>query len=523
MKRDRDINFAGKIQSPEVARKQVIDIGKVARTPPSVGIFESPTRCFVVNVEWWSHIAGMVHWLADVASWQDAEDESYFAIKEILRFMQGMECMDFQLRQSPDDNCILEQSLDGGTTWTDVFDFSLCNTIQDKSYQVAIQNEVVNVQQSFLDIYNDYSTNYAGFPGDVHANLAPPTGDDSALRAALCNALIELVNKACGAAVDFYTESVNQSQAEANFLLAVAAFTLTALALAAAIPTAGASLVALGSSATLIAAGVGLGAGLANYLVDFWQQHTIDQFQDESAKEDVACFLFDCLDGGDASLADFQACLTGTIAGANQQAILDFLEILFQHDSTYAAFLEKWSNNEEFAQAGIELHCPCLTGYQVWVWEFKNGLGDFTLERGELVAGRVTADDATVTDDIQLTMPFDSTWRVRAVKIFGERINGIVHGSQDKSSVTLRLTPGTQAGAIASPISGGFGANGVFERCQEDTVAPGYWTGANELYVALGVSNNGGLGEIYFDRIEIQFVEGFAKGGYVTDDDNFCV
>jgi hypothetical protein len=238
--------------------------------------------------------------------------------------------------------------------------------------------------------------------------------------------------------------------------------------------------------------------------------------------EDVTCFLFDCLDGGDVSLVDFRSCLDGTITGTNQQTILDFIEILFEHDSTYAAFLEKWSNNKEFADAGIELECPCLTGFQVWSWSFSDGLGAFSLNQGELVAGRVTADDATLTSDIQMTMPFDPSWRVASVRLTYERLNGISHGTQDNAVVRLRATAGTDVGAIASPIQAGFLPNGVRHDCANRTTSPFYWTGCNELLVTLGVSNNGGLGEIFFDKIEIAFVEDFAKGGYVSDDGNLC-
>jgi hypothetical protein len=69
--------FSGELLPPEAIRKGIYELGKVDRVPPAVGIFDNPTRCFVVNQEWWSHIAGMVHLLADVVSWKDADDESY--------------------------------------------------------------------------------------------------------------------------------------------------------------------------------------------------------------------------------------------------------------------------------------------------------------------------------------------------------------------------------------------------------------------------------------------------------------
>ena len=499
-----------------------LDLPAAKFVPPDVGIQDEPVRCYKINKQWAKFVTGMVSWLADIPVWHDAQDEGYSAVDAFEQFLTGDDCMLYRLRQKPDDACILQESIDGGLNWTDVFDFSACVTIQDKSYQVSIQNQVIQNEETFLDIYNNYTTNYAGLPADVHDNLTPPTGDDSAYRAALCNALVELVNKACDSAVSFYTETINQAQSEANLLVAIAGFTLTALALAAAIPTAGASLLALGGSATLIAAGVGLGAGLANYLVDFWQTHTVDQFQDAAAKEDVVCFLFDCLESTDVSLEDFRTCLDGTIAGTNQQTILDFIEILFEHDSTYAAFLEKWSNNKEFADAGINLHCPCMVGYQVWVWDFKNGLGDFTLVNGELTNGRITAEDTTLTSDIEVNLPFNPNWRVLACKLHGERVNGLSHGSQDFEVARFRATPGTDTGAIASMPQGGFRPNGVFARCNTWPTSPGWFDGCNELNIRMGVSDNGGTGEIYFDKIEIQFVEDFAKGGYITDDDNIC-
>jgi hypothetical protein len=531
MSNDKKNEFAGELLPPEVIRKGVYELGKVDRVPPEVGIFDSPTRCFVVNVEWWSHIAGMVHLLADVVSWKDAEDESYFAITEILKFMQGMECMDFALRQNPADDCILQQTTDGGTTWTDVFDFSQCVTIQDKSYQISIQNQVTNVQETFIDIYNNYTANYAGLPSDVYPALEQPAAgtDDSALKAALCNAIWELIRNACNAAVSYYTESINQSQGEANFLLAIAAFALTALALAAAVPTAGASLVALGGSAALIAGGIGLGAGLANYLVDFWQQHTIDQFQDTEAMEEVACYLVDELEAGNKSLAAMQAALVGHGLTGNAGVIADFLAILLSHDSTYAAFLDKWNNNKQYADAGIDLYCPCASEYKVWVWDFSNGMGDFTFDvapfgsscpgttLGVLEDGRIKGVQCgPSSNEIAILMDFETTWRIRSVKLHLERRNGITHGVNDAERFHMIPTGG-------DPIIGGFRENGVIERCGVRTVTPFYWSGASQIRISLGVRyDDSPLSEIFLDKVEIMFEADYAKGGYITDDDNLC-
>jgi hypothetical protein len=527
MSNDKRNEFHGELLPPEVIRKGVYELGNVERVPPSVGIFDSPTRCFVVNVEWWSHIAGMVHLLADVVSWKDATDESYFAITEILKFMQGMECMDFALRQNPADDCILQQTLDGGETWTDVFDFSQCVTIQDKSYQISIANQVTNVQQTFTDIYNNFTTNYAGLPSDVYPDLADPGPgvDDSALKAALCNAIWELIRTACNAAVSYYTETVNQTQGELNFLIAVAGFVFTALALAAAIPSAGASLVALGGAATLIGASVGLSAATANLLVDYWQQHTIDQFQDTEAMEEVACYLVDELAAGDVSLAEVQAALVGHGLTGNAGVIADFLAILLSHDSTYAAFLEKWNNNKQYADAGIDLYCPCATEYRVWSWSFTNGLGPFEIvdfggtQYGTLESGRIRGVDLGVLRQVQLFWNnFNPTWRIHQCKLYYERIGGTNHASRDIEQVTWRPTPNSNTGANFFPSASGVD-NGVLERC---SVFGPYGTNYQQVLFNVAVNDPLNTSEIYLDRVEILFAADYAKGGYITDDTDLC-
>jgi len=522
MSNQKNNEFAGEILSAEITRKGIYELGKVDRVPPSVGIFDAPTRCFIVNQEWWSHIAGMVHLLADVVSWKDATDEDYFAIREILRFMQGMECMDFSLRQNPADSCILQQTTDGGETWTDVFDFSLCATIQDKTYQVQIQNSVTYVQPTFQEIYNSYTTNYAGTPESVHPNLDDPTGDSAAHRAAYCNALWTLVNTACDTAISFYNETVNATQSEINLYLGITGFILTAIALAAAVPTAGASLAGLAAVSGLWAAGIGLGATLGNALVDFWQQHTIDQFQDEQAKEDVVCYLFDALPPGDNTLEAMRSAVSGVITGdPNGQAILDFLEILLEHDSTYAAFLEKWSNNKEYAEAGIELYCPCLTGYILWEWDFRTmGQGDFYLDPavdttppGEFQAGVGWVGTGDPSHPrLRIAMPFNPNWHIRAV---GAQVDWtfLTHGGA--RAWAFRPTQGSITGQSVLNLS-----NGVqYQWCRNSLNS----TGFNEMALDAFVSN--GAGHVIIEKIAIIFDADKAKidaASRFTEDLNMC-
>jgi len=338
-----------------------IEIGRINRQPPDIGIFDPPTRCFIINQEWWTIVSGMVDWLADVAAWPAAQDEEYAAIKEIQRFMQGVECMDFALRQSPADNCILQQTLDGGTTWTDVFDFSLCATIQDQSNSVNIQNAITYVQPTFQDTYNDYITNYVAAPSDVHPDLAYSAENRTELNAAYCNAVWTLVNILADNSIEYYRD-FNELQNEINIGIAIATVVLSVIALAGAVPTAGASLAALAPLAALWGVSIGVAATLGNALVDSYQAHTIDQFQDTNAREEVACYIVENLSGEDNTHATMIATIQGHTLTDNAAAIADVLAIVIEAPATYAAFLEKWQNNLEYAEAGIELFCPCEIG-----------------------------------------------------------------------------------------------------------------------------------------------------------------
>lgn len=224
MSNDKKNEFHGELLPAEVIRKGIYELGKVERVPPEVGIFDSPTRCFVVNVEWWSHIAGMVHLLADVVSWRDADDESYFAIKEILRFMQGIECMDFQLRQNPDDSCLLEQTLDGGETWTTAFNYALCLTAQLSSIN---QYLTAAYQQSLVDngfvpetsTPSDYYTPEELQDFGIQAEVCDTDGKD-----AVYGAVNQLVRYIHGVNVDFLQElsqAANVPQQVERFVAAV--------------------------------------------------------------------------------------------------------------------------------------------------------------------------------------------------------------------------------------------------------------------------------------------------------------
>lgn len=379
MSREQKTTFDRKILSPQVARKQILEVGKVNRTPPEVGIFDSPKRCFVVNVEWWAHIAGMVHWLADVASWQDAEDENYFAIREILKFMQGVECMDFQLRQSPDDFCIMQQSIDGGTTWTDVFDFSLCTSIVDGSSDTTVINQFATYVTQFTEnIYNEYVENYIDSVTDIHPELGYGDADDGNRNSALCYALGKLVDSVCIAANEFFDgQSEVADDVKVNLALAGAIVGIVILG-ATGIGLPAATVMAI----SLSGAGLGIAASLGAALYDHYIDTNQSAYNDEDAKHEVVCCLLDVLEDANVDHADLIAAFSCAGLSTNAQAVHDAAAILVQELATYAAFTENMAIGFQSAKLGLLPACPCDVGTWCFEWDFAVSTNTWTQNVG---------------------------------------------------------------------------------------------------------------------------------------------
>jgi hypothetical protein len=65
-----------------------------ARPAPEIGIFEEPTRCLKINLQWWSHISGMIDVLSTTDMWQGDEEEKARAIREIAALLAYNDCED---------------------------------------------------------------------------------------------------------------------------------------------------------------------------------------------------------------------------------------------------------------------------------------------------------------------------------------------------------------------------------------------------------------------------------------------
>jgi len=64
------------------------------RAAPTVGIFDAPYRCLKINLEWWSHISGMIDTLSSEELWLGDVEEQARALRQIAALLSYDECGD---------------------------------------------------------------------------------------------------------------------------------------------------------------------------------------------------------------------------------------------------------------------------------------------------------------------------------------------------------------------------------------------------------------------------------------------
>ena len=340
-------------------KKRVIDWYNVALPLPEVDIYDEPTRCYKINLEWAKIVMGMVAWLTEIAAWKEAQHEGYVGIEQVSKFLEGVDCMLFQLRQNPTDLCLLEQSFNGGETWFTVFNYALCESIVDGSSQTTIINNFNQTLEQFQNTtYNNYVENYISSITDIHPELAYGDADDDARNLALCNALIALIDVICLVALEYIN---NQAAADddlksylllAGAILGVAALAATGVGTPAAL--------ALAAQAAVIAAGLGLGSALIGVLADIYNDAQAGAFADQAAKEELLCCLYEALKDTNADKSALEGAFSGCSSlSANAQSMADLGAILIQQMAFYAGFAEKLAIGFESAKLNLLPACPC--------------------------------------------------------------------------------------------------------------------------------------------------------------------
>lgn len=353
---------------------------------PDVDPDAEPTVCVQVNESWIAPLLGAVWPLLYPDKWHGTPAERTLetqrASELIYMLSVASECLsegtEMPLRQKPDNACVLQQSLDGGATWTDVFDFSLCLPSGGDGGPTN-PDSIINNYTDYQTVINQGDTyltqiqnNYNGTPGSVATELALSAAD--VRDEALCFACQKIVDAVCEAALDYYDEVTGAGNILFG-LMALAAAVLVSIAL----PGISAPLLAkvLAGSATFGAVAIAVISGNGK-----------GPFQSDTAREEFACCLYDKIKGGLPSEAQF------TQAGLDCEAelsgdariIADWLnDSLFLEQDFYLSFLQLANEGIRPVELGL-FDCPCDDWCYYWNFRTEPGTWDVILN-GDWIAG----------------------------------------------------------------------------------------------------------------------------------------
>lgn len=276
----------------------------------------------------------------------------------------------YLLRQNVDNSCLLEQSQDGGETWTPAFDYSLCSAGSSQTWNLTLTlNAQMNAARTGL---------YDGTPQSINQDC--PTvfnGDASDFR-----------NKALCMAVKHYVEGQILE-------------TLNRYRIAAGLAGLGAG--ALGLAGGPLGAVIGgIAAGLVGY-----ELYQVERAAADSAARDlVICDLETALEGQAVTEANFQSAINGLSSGTGTRAtIVGILKGNRGAQVNYLWFVDLLGSAYVTATTGYN-DCPCDN---TWCYVFDFALGAQGWEATPGTGGKYYA-----------------TWQGNGFKTGSQSIEGII-------------------------------------------------------------------------------------------------
>jgi hypothetical protein len=250
-----------------------------------------------------------------------------------------------RLRQSPVDDCLLEQQI-GTESWTPAFDFSLCKSD-------SLGDTINNIIQGTIIIQN-INTIYDGTP----ASVAPDVDGSDNANAALCHALTVLINAlldvaATHAGGGFTTDELLTIATRSVFGSAVVVLAGGPLGLA----------VAIGAFVGLLTAG-------------YFDQSDPETWTDEEFRDELVCCAYVTLIGSAPSRPAFESAFSGCgfAAESPQEQAAAFLTDAFANLDVYLTFLNYTQQAVAYAASGVISECfECTADCELT--DFRTTLG----------------------------------------------------------------------------------------------------------------------------------------------------
>ena len=242
-------------------------------------------------------------------------------------------------RQNPDNPCQLQQSDDGGVTWTLAFDYEMCSNLA---------NAEKVLEDGINEIYRILGE-YDGTLGSIAPDMVyDSTATDDVRDLALCHATKEIVDVICEMELERRRLGISAINAGIG---GGGIAGLIAAVLAA--PTGGGSL-------AVYAAVVALGVGVAQVGTATFSAASDSVLQNDEARDLVACCMYDALKGQNLTQTLFEQSLDvcGFTGGTNEAELAGAIAYLLVEDNVYQTFINRLQWGYKYADLGL-VDCPC--------------------------------------------------------------------------------------------------------------------------------------------------------------------
>jgi hypothetical protein len=418
---------------------------KKALTPPSVGMFDSPTACVQVNLEWSSHVIGALESLSQMDSWRGNDLTQFQALQEVEKLFNALavesDCesdMPTLLRQNPTNSCLLEYSIDNGATWSLAFDYSLCigetvqNTIENTINQGDIYTFINDSTEYIYLLRKEYRTTYNLTINNMYPSLVVPVGqqpsdfNEDAL-CYLCNDFVDSTSAMFVQAINEKNDNVGANQS--SLFLAVIG---VGLAIIGVMATGGIGLLWGSVAITGAAAAAAVGgfyysiANVVSNLVlngdELAYDYAYTAFQNATARRRVACCMYNNMIGL-PSQAEFEASLSGCDfePDSDEEKIRTALSDVIANGGleVYLTFIDMYAGIAQGMEDGDIDPYECLCEEWCYLFDFTVDsystyfaphVGQYVAEAQYATAWdsvdvRINAADRARTAGIRFTMP----------------------------------------------------------------------------------------------------------------------
>lgn len=330
---------------------------EVPKPIPIADISDPPTACLVINREWVPHVIGYLGLMLDQDQWIDDEDNNIQRARdayENIFYQLASPCIRLEngtlLRQNPTNPCYLEQSIDNGASWSLAFDYSKCmNNSIDSILQI---NNYIN---ETTQIYNDNRTIYNNDITNIANNFAyDGTLTDDQRDKALCYGLRELVN----AISITMSQKIESQESGLNDFLTDLGTVFGGLSGTFSLAnTLGVAILGFTASSGLI---IGLAlAGVATAVAQLFNTSDISAFEDDDAKAEIACCMYNNLKGQTPQRALWINSLQGCQFEGNAATVATAMAEYLNDMDVYLQFFKILNDYVDIAVNDLLPFCPC--------------------------------------------------------------------------------------------------------------------------------------------------------------------